>query len=110
MFKINKDRCIRKQVINQLRHFVLSGKIAPGERLYEENLAAGIGSRRTPIREVLHVLEREGLVNCIDDSKPGIKERRGFYGMRRNVELGKNDPKKFRFSNSQELIVQTLRQ
>jgi hypothetical protein len=27
------------------------------------------------------------------DSKPGIKERRGFYGMRGNVELERNHPK-----------------
>jgi DNA-binding GntR family transcriptional regulator len=52
-------------VLSQLRQSILSSKIPPGERLYEEKLAAGIGSSRTPIREALHVLEREGLVESI---------------------------------------------
>jgi GntR family transcriptional regulator, rspAB operon transcriptional repressor len=65
MLKIRDNISIRSQVLNQLRTFILNSKIAPGERLYEEKLAAGIGSSRTPIREALHVLEREGLVESI---------------------------------------------
>jgi DNA-binding GntR family transcriptional regulator len=65
MLKIKAPISIRIQVLNQLRDSILTSKIAPGERLYEEKLAAGIGSSRTPIREALHVLEREGLVESI---------------------------------------------
>jgi GntR family transcriptional regulator, rspAB operon transcriptional repressor len=65
MLKI-KDRIpIRNQVLNQLRESILTNKIAPGKRLYEEKLAAEIGTSRTPVREALHVLEREGLVEAI---------------------------------------------
>ncbi len=65
MLKIKSNIPIRNQVLNQLREFILTSKINPGERLYEERLAAGVGSSRTPIREALHVLEREGLVESI---------------------------------------------
>jgi GntR family transcriptional regulator, rspAB operon transcriptional repressor len=65
MLKIKTPIPIRNQVLSQLRNSILTSKIAPGERLYEERLAAGIGSSRTPIREALHVLEREGLIESI---------------------------------------------
>jgi DNA-binding GntR family transcriptional regulator len=65
MLRIKTVVPIRNQVLAQLRAFILTSKIAPGERLYEERLAAQIGSSRTPVREALHVLEREGLVESI---------------------------------------------
>jgi DNA-binding GntR family transcriptional regulator len=65
MLKIRTTLSLRNQVLNQLRAHILNGGIAPGERLYEEKLAAGIGSSRTPIREALHILEKEGLVESI---------------------------------------------
>ena len=74
MLKIKAPIPIRNQVLNQLRQSILASKIAPGERLYEEKLAAGIGSSRTPIREALHVLEREGLVESIPRVGYVVKE------------------------------------
>jgi GntR family transcriptional regulator, rspAB operon transcriptional repressor len=65
MLKIKTVVPIRNQVLTQLRAFILTSKISQGERLYEEKLAAEIGSSRTPVREALHVLEREGLVESI---------------------------------------------
>ena len=65
MLKIKNNIPIRHQVLNQLRDVILTSRIPAGERLYEEKLAAGIGSSRTPVREALHVLEREGLVESI---------------------------------------------
>jgi DNA-binding GntR family transcriptional regulator len=65
MLRIRTVVPIRNQVLTQLREFILTSKIAPGERLYEERLAAQIGSSRTPVREALHVLEREGLIESI---------------------------------------------
>lgn len=46
----------------QLRDLILSGRLAPGERLVAHDLAARMGISRTPIREAIHQLEREGLV------------------------------------------------
>src|SRR5512139_2643339 len=74
MLRIKNPISIRNQVLTKLRRSILTSKIAPGERLYEEKLAAGIGSSRTPIREALHVLEREGLVESIPRVGYVVKE------------------------------------
>jgi DNA-binding GntR family transcriptional regulator len=55
-------RTSTSRVQDELRHAILEGVLAPGERLRAEALAARFGTSRTPIREALLVLEREGLV------------------------------------------------
>ena len=49
-------------VVAHLRDAILSGRLAPGERLQEEALARSMPVSRGPIREALKQLEREGLV------------------------------------------------
>ena len=51
-----------RRVHDALRAAILDGLIAPGERLRAEALAARFGTSRTPIREALLMLEREGMV------------------------------------------------
>jgi DNA-binding GntR family transcriptional regulator len=51
------------RVHRDLRHAILEGELAPGERLRAEALAARLGTSRTPVREALLMLEREGLVD-----------------------------------------------
>jgi len=41
---------------------IVTGKLAPGQRLIEEDLARAYRVSRTPIREILFVLTRDGLV------------------------------------------------
>jgi DNA-binding GntR family transcriptional regulator len=43
-----------------IRDDILSGRLAPGERLREEDLTRQIGVSRTPIREALRRLENDG--------------------------------------------------
>jgi DNA-binding GntR family transcriptional regulator len=50
------------RVQDELRHAILDGQLAPGERLTAGALAARHGTSRTPVREALLLLEREGLV------------------------------------------------
>jgi DNA-binding GntR family transcriptional regulator len=50
------------RVHDALRVAILEGEIAPGSRLRAEALAERFGTSRTPIREALLMLEREGLV------------------------------------------------
>jgi DNA-binding GntR family transcriptional regulator len=56
---------IRRKVHNYVREQILSGEIAAGERLIETKIAAEIGTSRTPVREALHSLEMEGLIESI---------------------------------------------
>jgi DNA-binding GntR family transcriptional regulator len=56
---------IRRKVHHHLREQILSGKIGPNERLIETRIAQDIGTSRTPVREALHNLEMEGLIESI---------------------------------------------
>lgn len=67
------------ELVRQLRRYILSGAVKPGERLVEERLCERFGVSRPPLRESLRVLQRDGLVQ----STP----RRGF----RVVSLDAND-------------------
>ena len=47
-----------------IRQAVVDGRVAPGQRLKEEELAQQLGISRTPIREALLVLQTEGLLEA----------------------------------------------
>lgn len=49
-------------VYDAIRDAIVAGRIKPGETLSENRLAAEFGTSRTPIREALHRLEIEALV------------------------------------------------
>ncbi len=49
------------RVADYLRHAILNGEIAPGERIRQEDVAARFGASRLPVREALRILEAEGL-------------------------------------------------
>ena len=50
-------------VYDCLRSDILSGRIKPNERLIESYYAKKLGVSRTPVREALRLLERDGLVD-----------------------------------------------
>jgi GntR family transcriptional regulator, rspAB operon transcriptional repressor len=56
---------IRKKVHRHIREQILNGEIGPNERLVEARIARSIGTSRTPVREALHSLELEGLIESI---------------------------------------------
>lgn len=45
-----------------LRSAILTGRLVPGERLRQDQLAAALGVSRQPVREALKQLENEGLI------------------------------------------------
>lgn len=51
-----------ERVTAELRALIISGELEPSTRLRADALAKRMGTSRTPIREALLVLEREGLV------------------------------------------------
>lgn len=46
----------------QLRELIVTGRLAPGGRVIESDLADRLGTSRTPIRSALHRLQGEGYV------------------------------------------------
>ena len=57
---------MRERTYNSLKADVLAGRFNPGERLTEEHLAKKMGVSRTPVREALHKLASEGLVQPLE--------------------------------------------
>jgi len=49
-------------VFENLRQAIIRGKVAPGDRLVESRIAGVLDISRTPVREAIHKLEREGLL------------------------------------------------
>lgn len=70
-FDIQNHRPLREIVYEELKLLIVKGKIQPGMRLMEEELAEDMGVSRTPIREAIRKLEKEGLIT--------IEPRRGAY-------------------------------
>ena len=70
-FDLQNHRPLREIVYEQLKMQILTGQITPGTRMMEVELAEEMGVSRTPVREAIRKLEKEGLVT--------IEPRRGAY-------------------------------
>ncbi|MCC7133990.1 MAG: GntR family transcriptional regulator [Gemmatimonadales bacterium] len=51
-----------KQVYEQLRELIVHGRLAPGSRLVETDIATRFGVSRTPVRGALQRLQQEGYI------------------------------------------------
>jgi DNA-binding GntR family transcriptional regulator len=59
---LERGQPLYEQAYAALRKAILEAKLAPGERLVETRLATMLNTSRTPIRESIRQLERDGLV------------------------------------------------
>jgi DNA-binding GntR family transcriptional regulator len=60
--KRKKKRLLREQVYNGIKDAIINGELEPGRRLIEEKLAEDMNTSRTPVREAIQKLEKEGLI------------------------------------------------
>jgi DNA-binding GntR family transcriptional regulator len=65
---------LRQQVLEALRRAIVSGRLAPKQRLTERALIEMLGVSRTVIREALRQLEAEGLIEIIPNKGPVVRE------------------------------------
>lgn len=56
-----------------IRSAIVEGRLEPGQRLKEEELARELGISRTPIREALLVLQTEGLVDAAPNRGASVR-------------------------------------
>jgi DNA-binding GntR family transcriptional regulator len=61
-------------VYDQLRELIVWGRLAPGSRIVESDIAARLGVSRTPVRSALHRLQQEGYVTSAG-AVGGARER-----------------------------------
>lgn len=62
---IKNEKTIRRKIYEHLREQLLNGEIPPHDHLIEAKIAEDLGISRTPVREALHSLELEGLIESI---------------------------------------------
>lgn len=57
-----EHRPLRDLVCDEIRDWITTGRLAPGDRLVEETIAHELGVSRNPVREAIRMLEWEGFV------------------------------------------------
>jgi DNA-binding GntR family transcriptional regulator len=62
---------LRDRVVLAIRDAIVQGRLRPGEKVPEDDLARQLSVSRTPIREAIRVLEQQGLVT--------VSPQRGTY-------------------------------
>jgi DNA-binding GntR family transcriptional regulator len=63
-----------KDAVALLREMILSGELAPGDRLREIAISERLGMSRTPVREAFRTLAAEGLVSLLPNRSVVVSE------------------------------------
>jgi DNA-binding GntR family transcriptional regulator len=59
---LQERKSLGQHVFDNLKQAIIRGNITSGEWLVESHIAQMLGISRTPVREAIHKLEREGLI------------------------------------------------
>lgn len=89
--KIIKRETLKSQVYKYLKDGIILGDINPGDRLIEEKIATELQVSRSPIREAIRMLEKDGLLYVNSSGgvtvvKPTIEDFRSLYECRVEME------------------------
>lgn len=87
------EKVNQSQIAQQVVEAILSQKLAPGERLGEQELAELFGVSRTLVREALMQLQARGFVEVRSRKgwyvvEPSFEEARDAFAARRTIETG----------------------
>lgn len=82
---------LSSSVADRIREQILSGELAPGTRIRQEEIARKVGTSRIPVREALRELETEGLVVLVPSvgatvSRLTVAELTELYQIREAIE------------------------
>jgi len=69
-----KSRPLRERAYEAIKLGILNGRFKEGNRLVEDQIAEEIGVSRTPVREAIHLLEREGFVRRLSSGRVVVTE------------------------------------
>ncbi|MBI5887849.1 MAG: GntR family transcriptional regulator [Deltaproteobacteria bacterium] len=61
-YPVDKHLTLRERIVDFIKDSVVSGRLKPGERVPEQEIAGNFGISRTPIREAFRQLESEGFI------------------------------------------------
>jgi len=74
IFRLVKAKSLKDQAYEILRSSIITGRLEPGRLHNEKDLAKGLGISRTPVREALLDLSKEGMIIFVP--RKGIKIRK----------------------------------
>jgi DNA-binding GntR family transcriptional regulator len=80
------EGALPEQIANQLRRDILRGVLLPGTAVKERDFAASLGVSRTPMREAIRILAKEGLVQLRPARSPIVAEP-SFEEVAQNIEV-----------------------
>lgn len=88
---IQKGKTLKEQVYAYLKDEIILGNLKPGERLIEGKIAEELHISRSPIREAIRMLEKDGLLHVhpsggVNVVKPSIDDFRLLYECRVEME------------------------
>lgn len=91
MFPATRPPTVAESVYRRLRHELVAGRLEPGRRLREQELAAALAVSRTPVREAVRRLAQEGLLEL--EANRGVRvpelhpdEALAIYEVRERLE------------------------
>ena len=88
---VKKRATLKTQVYDYLKEQIIMGRLRPGERLIEEKIAEELQVSRSPIRESIRMLEKDGLL-LVNSSggvtvfEPSIADYQHLYECRVEIE------------------------
>ena len=90
-FIIEKQLPYYEQFYQSIKRMIFEGKFKPGERIIENQLAKEFGVSKTPVREAIRLLEKDGLVVMDEKSRiivyePTLKDVEEIYFCRMALE------------------------
>ncbi len=86
-----KRKTLKNQVYDYLKEQIIIGVYKPGERLVEEKISTELNVSRSPIREAIQMLEKDGLLNVkkqggVTVIQPSIDDYQYLYECRKELE------------------------
>jgi DNA-binding GntR family transcriptional regulator len=90
-YKIEKAPSYYNQAYNSIKDMIFNGVLKPGDRVYESKLASKFQISRSPVREAIRSLEKDGLLVIGDKSKitvytPTKEDIENIYECRQALE------------------------
>lgn len=88
---IKRNETLQSQVYEYLKEKIIIGGLTPGQRLIEEKIVEETGVSRSPIREAIRMLEKDGLVvvqvqGGVTVYKPSVEDFVFLYECRVSLE------------------------
>lgn len=72
--ELKPRKSLASEAADNLREFIMLGKLAPGMPVRERDLAEAFGISRTPLKEALRILEGEGLITYGPTRRPFVAD------------------------------------